>query len=166
MLILRDVLRWRAEEVATLLDTSIASVKSALARARTTLGSRPETLTAPVDRELLDRYVDAFGRYDVDALVALLHEDATLAMPPYDLWLHGREEIRTWLLTRAAECRGSALAPIAVNGSLGFTQHRPTGRRGVFEPFAVTVLESRGRTIAAIHAFIDPALVTRFSSAA
>jgi RNA polymerase sigma-70 factor (ECF subfamily) len=165
ILILRDVLRWQAEEVAALLDTSVASVKSALARARTTLGSARTPVSAPVDQELLDRYLDAFGRYDVDALVDLLHEDATLAMPPHDLWLRGRDELRTWFLTRAGECRGSALVPLAVNGTLGFMQYRPSGPGGTFEPFGVTVLEGERGAITAIHAFLDPALVVRFSSA-
>jgi len=164
VLILRDVLRWRVEEVAALLDTTVASVKSALQRARATLATHPPAPPTPADDQLLGRYLDAFGRYDIDALVRLLREDATLSMPPYDLWLRGRDEIRTWLVGRGRECRDSALTAIAVNGTLGFIQHRRTGP-GTFEPFAVTVLEAIDATVSAIHAFLDPVLVRHIESA-
>jgi len=162
VLILRDVLRWKAEEVATLLGTSVASVKSALQRARATLAAHPTGPAAPVDRALLDRYLDAFGRYDVDALVRLLHEDVTLSMPPYDLWLRGPDQVRAWLAGRGGECAGSLLVPIEVNGTLGFTQHRRTGPGGSPEPFAVTAIEGVGGLVTAVHAFLDPAGVARF----
>jgi RNA polymerase sigma-70 factor (ECF subfamily) len=165
VLILRDVLRWRAEEVAALLDTSVASVKSALARARATLAVQPPPAPAPVDAELLARYLDAFGRYDIEALVGLLREDATLSMPPFDLWLQGRDEIRAWLLGRGQECRDSMLQPIAVNGTLGFTQHRPTGPGGGLEPFAITVLEAVDGAVQSIYAYVDPVLVGWVGSA-
>jgi len=165
VLILRDVLRWKADEVAALLDMSVVSVKSALQRARATLALTPPSPPAPADRELLDRYLDAFGRYDIDALVGLLRDDATLSMPPYDLWLLGVEEIRAWFLGRARECANSVFVPIEVNGTLGFTQHRRSGVGGALEPFAVTVLEAVDGRIAAIHAFLDPAAVARLQSA-
>ena len=164
VLILRDVLRWQADEVAALLDTSVASVKSALQRARATLAARPPGPAAPVDRGLLDRYLDAFGRYDVDELVGLLREDATLSMPPYDLWLQGRDEIRTWLLRTGRECANSVFVPVAVNGTLGFIQHRRSGPGGAPEPFGVTVIEGSGGLVTAVHAFLDPAAVARFES--
>jgi RNA polymerase sigma-70 factor, ECF subfamily len=165
VLILRDVLRWKSDEVATLLDTSAVSVRSALQRARATLAARPPAPAAPADRELLDRYLDAFGRYDVDELVSLLHEDATLSMPPYDLWLRGPDEIRAWLSRpETAECANSVLVPIEVNGTLGFTQYRRSGPGGAPEPFAVTVLEGAGGLVTAVHAFLDPAAVARFES--
>ena len=87
----------------------------------------------PTRREqaLLDRYVDAFERYDIDSLAALLHEDATMSMPPYALWLQGRAEIERWLLGPGAECRGSRLVPEAANGSPAFGQYRPTAGRVV-----------------------------------
>jgi RNA polymerase sigma-70 factor (ECF subfamily) len=165
VLILRDVLRWKADEVAGLLDMSVVSVKSALQRARATLALTPPSPPAPADRELLDRYLDAFGRYDVDALVSLLREDATLSMPPYALWLHGADEIRAWFLGRARECANSVFVPIEVNGTLGFTQHRRTGAGGALEPFAVTVIEAVDGRISAMHAFLDPVAVARFQSA-
>jgi RNA polymerase sigma-70 factor, ECF subfamily len=163
VLILRDVLRWKAEEVAALLDVSVVSVKSSLQRARARLAAHPPRPPAPADRALLDRYLDAFGRFDIDALVHLLREDATLSMPPYDLWLQGRDEVRAFLLGRGAECAGSLLTPIAANGTLGFTQHHRTGPGGALEPFAVTVLEAADGLVTSIHAFLDPATVERFA---
>jgi RNA polymerase sigma-70 factor (ECF subfamily) len=165
VLILRDVLRWKSDEVATLLGTSVVSVKSALQRARATLAAHPPDPAAPVDRALLDRYLDAFGRYDVDELVGLLREDATLSMPPFDLWLRGPDEIRTWLLNTGRECANSVLVPIAANGTLGFIQYRRSGPGGAPEPFSVTVLEGLGGLVTAVHAFLDPAAVARFEAA-
>ena len=162
VLILRDVLRWKADEVAALLGTSGASVKSALQRARATMATHPPGPAAPADGDLLDRYIDAFGRYDVDELVGLLHEDATLSMPPHALWLRGPDEIRAWLLRGGRQCADAVFAPVAANGTLGFTQHRHTGPGGALEPYAVTVLEAAGGRITAVHAFLDPAAVARF----
>ena len=163
VLILRDVLRWKAEEVAALLDVSVVSVKSTLQRARARMAVDPPSPPAPADRALLDRYLDAFGRYDIDELVGLLREDATLSMPPYDLWLRGRDEVRAFMLGRGAECAGSLLTPVEANGTLGFTQHRRTGPGGELEPFAVTLIEATGGFVASIHAFLDPATVERFA---
>ena len=126
VLILREVLRWQATEVAELLDTSVASVNSALQRARAQLADNDLTPDTPVDplddaqRELLDRYVAAFEQYDMDALTSLLQEDATLSMPPFDLWLQGTDEIRTWFLGHGIDCKGSRLLPVNANGSPGF----------------------------------------------
>jgi RNA polymerase sigma-70 factor, ECF subfamily len=135
VLVLRDVLRWRASEVAELLDMSLAAVNSALQRARATLASRDLDVLAlsegsvehPADRELLDRYVDAFERYEIDALTELLHEDAVQSMPPYPLWLRGREEMARWMLGPGVGCRGSRLVPLRVNGVPGFAQYRDGG---------------------------------------
>ena len=118
VLILREVLRWRASEVAELLDTSVASVNSALQRARATLAAQPVADTDVVEpaddrqRDLLERYVAAFEAYDIDALLVLLHEDATQSMPPYDLWLRGHEDIAGWFLGTGIGCRGSRLIPV------------------------------------------------------
>ncbi|HWC26109.1 MAG TPA: sigma-70 family RNA polymerase sigma factor, partial [Solirubrobacteraceae bacterium] len=121
VLILREVLRWQASEVAELLDTSVASVNSTLQRARATLADRGVTDADPTpamgadDRALLERYVEAFEDYDMNALVALLHEEATLSMPPYELWLRGRDDVRAWFLGTGSECRGSRLVPVHAN---------------------------------------------------
>jgi RNA polymerase sigma-70 factor (ECF subfamily) len=163
VLILREVLRWKASEVAELLDTSVPSVNSALQRARATLGQHnlsDAPAPEPLDdgqQSLLDRYVDAFERYDLDSLTALLTEDATLSMPPYDLWLRGHEDIAYWFLGPGAPCRGSRLVPVQANGSLAFGQYRPSGPGGRHEPWALQVLEVSDGRITGINAFLDTA---------
>ncbi|HEX5949791.1 MAG TPA: sigma-70 family RNA polymerase sigma factor, partial [Actinomycetota bacterium] len=159
VLILREVLRWKASEVAELLQTSVASVNSALQRARATLEKVDvgDTDTfRPMDEEqraLLARYVDAFERYDMDSLTALLHEDATWSMPPYDLWLRTHDDIRAWCLGPGIACSGSRLIPTVANGSPAYGQYKP-GPSGL-EPWSLQVLEiSRGR-IAGISFFLD-----------
>jgi RNA polymerase sigma-70 factor (ECF subfamily) len=158
-LLLTDVLGWSAAETAECLGTSVAAVNSALQRARATLASRDVTVSnEPLPEPqsmLLDRYVDAFHRYDVDGLVALLREDATLSMPPYALWLQGPDTIRTWLLGRGAGCRGSRLVATAACGSPAFGQYRPGGPDGACQPWALIVLELSGNRIAAWNAFLD-----------
>ena len=162
VLILREVLRWKASEVAQLLDASVASVNSALQRARSTLASSGVTATdtlQPMDEEqraLLARYVDAFERYDLDGLTALLHEDATQSMPPYELWLRGHAEIRRWLLGAGIGCRGSRLVPTVANGSPAFGQYRPSPGGG-HEPWALQLLEISAGRIIAMTAFLDTA---------
>src|SRR5437763_9736918 len=121
VLILREVLRWHATEVAVLLDTSVASVNSALQRARATLAGRDLTGPTPPQitdeqQALLDRYVDAFERYDIDALVDLLAEDAVQTMPPFELWLRGREQMGEWYLGKGIGCKGGRLVPMWANG--------------------------------------------------
>ena len=147
-LILCEVLRWKASEVAELLETSVASVNSALQRARATLDATDvtETTTKPsvdeADAELLARYVDAFERYDIDALTALIHEDATQSMPPYELWLSGRADIFTWWLGPGIGCRGSRVIPVAAaNGAPAFGQYKPSETGEGYEPWALQVLE-------------------------
>jgi RNA polymerase sigma-70 factor (ECF subfamily) len=156
------VLRWHASEVATLLDTTVASVNSALQRARETLDSKRVSLDAADarpelkegDRELLARYMTAFEQYDMDALTALLREDATWNMPPYDLWLQTHRDIVDWCLGPGVGCRGSRLLPVQVNGSLGFAQYKP-GDEGRLEPWSVQVLELAEGKISGITFFLD-----------
>ena len=158
VLLLREVLRWRAEEVAQLLDTTVASVNSALQRARATMAAvGGEADTEPLDdvhRALLARYVDAFERYDVEGLVALLHEDATQHMPPFEMWLRGRADIGTWMLGPGAECRGSRVLATTANGAPALAQWRPRAGGG-FEPWALHVLEVRDGRVAHISSFLD-----------
>lgn len=162
VLILREVLRWRAAEVADLLDTSVASVNSALQRARATMADRNPADTdvvQPMDtdqRDLLARYLDAFERYDMDSLVHLLHEDATQTMPPFDMWLQGRDEIIDWMVGPGAECRGSRLLPTEANGSPAFAQYR-LAEDGSHRPWALQVLEIADGRIVGLHAFLDTA---------
>ncbi|MGX2995025.1 sigma-70 family RNA polymerase sigma factor [Streptomyces sp. JNUCC 64] len=161
VLILREVLAWRAQEVADLLDTTVASVNSALQRARATLAAADIQDSDPFEpadeeqRELLRRYVEAFEGYDMDKLTALLHEDAVLSMPPYDLWLRGQDEVTGWMLGTGAGCRGSLLLATVANGTPAFAQYRPTETRGRYEPWALQVLEISDGRITAITAFLD-----------
>jgi RNA polymerase sigma-70 factor (ECF subfamily) len=157
-LILREVLRWQASEVAELLDTSLASVNSALQRARATLEQIETSAASPakVDPALLARYVAAFEAYDMDALTALIKEDAIQSMPPYDLWLRGRDDIFTWWLGPGIGCKGSRVVPaLAANGSPAFGQYKPA-EGGGYEPWALQVLEvdADGR-IAELTFFLD-----------
>jgi RNA polymerase sigma-70 factor (ECF subfamily) len=158
VLILREVLRWRALEVAELLETSVASVNSALQRARATLATRDLGASPPDagDAELqalLARYVDAFERFDVSRLVALLHDDAVQSMPPHAMWLRGSEQIGRWLLGPGIGCRGSRLVPTAANGTAAFGQYRADGRGG-HRPWALQVVEISGARISGLHNFL------------
>jgi RNA polymerase sigma-70 factor (ECF subfamily) len=161
VLILREVLRWRASEVAELLETSVASVNSALQRARASLDAKEITPSEPLEpldseqQELLQRYVDAFQRYDMEALTALLHEDAKQTMPPYEMWLQGSDEILRFWTGPGAACRGSVLIPTVANGLPAFGQYRPSGPGGSFEPWALQVLELSGGRIVGFNAFLD-----------
>lgn len=157
VLLLIDVLGFSAAEAAETLDASVASVNSALQRARAGLSDRsldvsPE-LTEP-QKELLDRYVAAFERYDIGALTALLREDATLSMPPYSLWLQGPEAIRNWMLGMGCGCRGSRLTPAAACGSPAFAQYR-VHPEGGHKAWALIVLELTDDRIAAVNSFLD-----------
>jgi RNA polymerase sigma-70 factor (ECF subfamily) len=161
VLILCEVLRWKATEVAELLETSVASVNSALQRARSTLDASDLSAadTSPsvdgADAELLARYVEAFERYDMDALTSLIHEDATQSMPPYDLWLSGRDDIFRWWVGPGAGCRGSRVVPtVAANGSPAFGQYKPSDS-GSYDPWALQVLEVSGGRIVELTFFLD-----------
>lgn len=154
VLILRDVLKWKAAEVVQLLGGTVASVNSALQRARSTLAASDINESSPVAQldedlgDLLARYVDAFQRYDMDSLTELIHEDATQSMPPYEMWLQQRVEILRWWLGPGASCRGSRLIPTKANGSPAFGQYKPSGPGGSYEPWALQVLEvSEGRIV-------------------
>jgi RNA polymerase sigma-70 factor (ECF subfamily) len=161
VLILREVLSWKASEVAELLDTTVASVNSALQRARATLAAGEVTATEPAkpmddeQRALLARYVDAFERYDLDSLTSLLHEDATLSMPPYELWLRGPAEIRRWMLGPGIGCRGSRLLPTMANGCPAYGHYHPGGADGGWEPWALQVIEVADGRITALNSFLD-----------
>lgn len=168
VLILRDVLRWSATDVADLLETSVVSVRSALQRARSTLaasgitGPEARRPAAAMDGELqalLERYVDAIERWDIEALVALLHDDATLAMPPHELWLQGPGAIRQWLQRRHPVLR---TLPTAANGSPAIGVYQANHPDGPFEPFHLQLLEVSAGRITALHAFLDPSLFPLF----
>ncbi|ARE74944.1 sigma-70 family RNA polymerase sigma factor [Streptomyces sp. NPDC059558] len=164
VLILREVLAWKADEVARLLETTTASVNSALQRARATLAGQALRDSEPADpldadqAQLLARYLSAFEAYDISRLTALLHEDAVLSMPPFDLWLQGHEDIAAWHLNQGIGCKGSRLVPTTANGMPAFGQYRPRedGRPG-HTPWALQVLEISDGKIVGLNAFLDTA---------
>jgi RNA polymerase sigma-70 factor, ECF subfamily len=158
-LILCEVLRWQAAEVADLLGTSVAAVNSALQRARATLATLPDTSRPPVvpasQAALLDRYLTAFERYDVSSLVRLLHEDAIQSMPPFAMWIQGAQDIGTWMLQPGpSECRGSRLLPARANGAAAFGQYRPDPDGG-HKAWGLQVIETSGDLISEIYVFLD-----------
>jgi RNA polymerase sigma-70 factor, ECF subfamily len=160
VLILREVLGWSASEVASLLETTVASVNSALQRARATLSEAEPADTDPVrpmdpaQQELLHRYLEAFERYDLEAFVALLHEDVTQTMPPYEMWLRGPDQVRAWMSGPGIGCRGSLLIPTIANGSPAFGQYRPGGD-GSRHPWSLHVLEIRDGVVVGLNYFLD-----------
>ena len=162
VLVLRDVFRWKALEVAELLDTTVASVNSALQRAHATLESTEVDVAEPrlpldeQQRSLLARYVEAFERYDMDSLTSLLAEDAAWSMPPYDLWLQTHDDVRRWCLGPGIGCKGSRLLSIDANGSPAFAHYKPSTTGG-HEPWALQVLEISGDRITGITFFLDTA---------
>ena len=165
VLILREVLHWGASEVAELLDTTVASVNSALQRARATLASRNlsasdayEPLTS-TERRLLERYVVAFERYDLASLTSLLREDATQSMPPYGMWLRGRDDIFTWWFGPGIGCKGSRLLPTeGANGRPAFGQYKPSANGG-YDPWALMVVELSGGLISDLTFFLETARI-------
>ncbi len=162
VLVLSEVLRWRSAEVAELLETSVASVNSALQRARATLeasavGSSTTGLSLDGENaELLERYVAAFEAYDMDALTALIHEDATQSMPPFDLWLSGRDDILAWWVGPGNGCRGSKIVPVeSANGAPAFGQYKPAEDGDGYEPWALQVLQVENGRVVGLTFFLD-----------
>jgi RNA polymerase sigma-70 factor (ECF subfamily) len=166
VLILCEVLRWKASEVAELLDTSVASVNSALQRARASVDAANITAGEPAeslgeaDRAMLARYVEAFEAYDIEKLTSLLHEDATQSMPPFDLWLSGRDDIFEWWFGPGIGCRGSRVVPtMTANGSPAFGQYKPSATGDGYEPWALQVLEVSDGRIVEFTFFLDTGTV-------
>jgi RNA polymerase sigma-70 factor, ECF subfamily len=161
VVILCEVLRWKAAEVAELLETSVASVNSALQRARATLeqtdaGAHGATSLGEEDQELLARYVQAFEAYDMDALTAVVHEDATQSMPPYDLWLRGRDDVFAWWWGPGIGCKGSRVIPAgSASGSPAYGQYKPAEDGKGYEPWALQVVELREGRIVELTFFLD-----------
>jgi RNA polymerase sigma-70 factor, ECF subfamily len=158
-LILCEVLQWQASEAAELLETSVASINSALQRARATLATADIAAPAELDAEaraLLERYVAAFEAYDIDRLTGLIHEDAIQSMPPFDLWLRGRDDIFTWWWGPGIGCKGSKLVPAqqTANGLPAWGQYKPSDEGG-YEPWALQVVEVIGGKIAELTFFLD-----------
>ncbi|GAA4867053.1 sigma-70 family RNA polymerase sigma factor [Pseudonocardia benzenivorans] len=168
VLILREVLAWSAAETAELLDTTVASVNSALQRARATMSSRDLTDDRPdpmneENRALLERYVAAFERFDMEALVGLIAEDAVQVMPPFALWMRGRDHIIAWMDGGPGSgCAGSRLLPFEANGQLAFAAYRPSGPGGLHEPFSIQVLHVEDDRIVGFSHFLDTNLFPLF----
>ena len=157
-LLLTEVLGWSAAEVADCLETSVASVNSALQRARATLGSRNLAPAEPLtdeEQEVVDRYVDAFHKYDVDRLVSLLRDDVNFSMPPYTLWLQGPADVRAWLLGPGSVCRGSKLVPVHACSSPAFAHYHATETPGTYQAWALLVLQLVDGRISEWNAFLD-----------
>src|SRR5436309_3644059 len=157
VLILCEVLKWQASEAAELLETSVASINSALQRARATLATADTAVPAELDdetRALLDRYVAAFEAYDIDRLTDLLHEDAVQSMPPYSLWLQGRDDIFTWWFGPGIGCKGSKLVPVGLaNGMPAWGQFKPAPNGG-YEPLAAIGPDVSGDRIVELTLFL------------
>ncbi|HYG96548.1 MAG TPA: sigma-70 family RNA polymerase sigma factor [Solirubrobacterales bacterium] len=170
VLVLREVLRWSAKEVAEMLETSVASVNSALQRARATLDELAlEDAEAPArpsdedERQLLEQYLEAFAEYDIDRIVALLRYDVVFDMPPLALWLRGPDQVGSFMLGQGAACRGSKLIGLLANGCPGFAVYKPDAEAGDWRPWSVTILEpaaGEGATpaVAGVHNFLQPLL--------
>jgi RNA polymerase sigma-70 factor (ECF subfamily) len=157
-LILCQVLRFQAAEVATILDATVPAVNSALSRARATLATlhadeRPADVRAE-HADLLARYMDAFERYDIHALVGLLREDAIQSMPPYAMWLRGSADIAAWMTGAGRACRGSRVLPTAANGCPAFGQYHADPLGG-HSPFGLHLLEVADGHVSAVHTFLD-----------
>jgi RNA polymerase sigma-70 factor (ECF subfamily) len=167
VLILREVLRWPAADVAQLLETSVPSVNSALQRARATMATHADDASAPLppvkeaERALLAKYVDAFERYDITEFVGLLRDDAIQSMPPYAMWLRGPADVGEWMLGPGAGCRGSRLLPTSANGVPAFGQYR-VDPEGGHAPWGLHVLEISEGRVDTITIFLDPALFPAF----
>jgi RNA polymerase sigma-70 factor, ECF subfamily len=177
VLVLREVLRWSAKEVAELLETSVASVNSALQRARATLDELAlEDADAPArpsdedERRLLEQYLEAFAEYDIDRIVALLRYDVVFDMPPLALWMRGPEQVGRFMLGQGAACRGSKLIAVAANGCPAFAAYKPAPESGAWLPWSLTILEPAAAgdggapAVAGVHNFLQPFLPSLFRS--
>jgi RNA polymerase sigma-70 factor (ECF subfamily) len=166
VLVLREVLRWQASEVAELFDTSVASVNSALQRARATLDgldldtSGPSAAGDAEQQRLLSRYVDAFERYDISELVSLVREDAAFSMPPFPLWVRGPEQIHDFMLGQGSHCKGSRLLETSANGCPAVAIYHPA--EDGYDPWAIVVVETSGDRIVGLHHFLYPELFAEF----
>src|SRR3954467_8149662 len=161
VLILREVLRWQASEVAELLGMTVASVNSALQRARATVDQLDLDASGPAvlqgdEQDLLTKYVDCFERYDIESLVALIADDAEFSMPPFDLWLRGTDDIAKWYVGQGSGCDNSRMIALRANGCAAFAQYKPAAP-GRWEPWALQVIEVSDGKITGLHHFLDSA---------
>ncbi|WP_310830804.1 sigma-70 family RNA polymerase sigma factor [Paenibacillus pedocola] len=169
VLILLDVFRWSAKEVADAMGMTVAAVNSALQRARATIAQsnlRSDEYheeDVQTDQQLVTRYMEAFEQYDIEALIALFHENGSLSMPPFTMWVRGSINLSSFYNITRSHCLGSRLLPVRANGNTpAFAQYVPSGRDGLLSPWSIQVLEIKQDKIAHIHYFIDPDLFARF----
>lgn len=155
VLLLNDVLDFSSAETAAALSLTVASVNSALQRARETMG-KPQSSAdlTPPQESVVREYMDAFERYDIPALTSLLRADVAFSMPPYSLWLQGPASVAGWMQGIGSGCRGSRLLPVAACASPAFAQYRPNPAGG-FRAWGLILLEFSGDRIAAISTFVD-----------
>lgn len=169
VLILKDVFEWSSKKIADTLGMSPAAVNSALQRARETMGRAKlrsdelsKTDTEP-DRELLLRYVDAFEKFDINALVALFHEEGCMSMPPFEMWVRGKEDLLKFFTLTRWHCEGSRFLPITVNGGYpAYAQYVPSDKESIMVPWGIHVIVTRNKKVLHVQNFINPKLFTRF----
>ena len=172
VLLLCDVLGWAAAEAATLLESSTASINSALQRARETLakhypGGRPQAtpLSNPAQQRLLGRYLDAWQRHNVNGFAALLKEDATVTMPPWREWFVGRDAIGSFFGAAWKTCNGLRLVPTGANGQPAFAVYElSSGRDARWAAHSIHVLSLDQETISTITMFVPPTGPNLFQS--
>ncbi|MBS1886534.1 MAG: RNA polymerase subunit sigma-70 [Actinobacteria bacterium] len=176
VLVLREVLRWSAKEVADVLDTSVASVNSALQRARATLeeldlddAEAPARPSTEAESHLLEQYLEAFAEYDIDRIVALLRYDVVFDMPPLPLWIRGPEEVAAFMLGPGAACRGSKVIATSANGFPAFASYKPDPESGAWLPWSLTLLEAEADgasspRVTGVHNFLAPFMPNLFES--
>jgi RNA polymerase sigma-70 factor, ECF subfamily len=175
VLVLREVLRWSAKEVADVLETSVASVNSALQRARATLDEldleddeAPARPSTEDEQRLLDQYLEAFAEYDIDRIVALLRYDVVFDMPPLELWVRGPEEVATFMAGQGAACAGSKVLSLSANGFPAYASYKPDPESGAWLPWSVTILEADATgdapALSGIHNFLAPFMPNLFAS--
>jgi len=168
-LILKDVFEWSSRQIAEALGTTPAAVNSALQRARETMsraGLRSEELCmmeAKPDPELLSRYVRAFEQFDIPALVALLHEEGCMSMPPFPMWVRGKDDLAAFFAATRWHCEGSRFLPVTVNGGYpAFAQYAPSDDPSVLVPWGIHVIVEKDGKILHAQNFINANLFSRF----
>jgi len=169
VLILKDVFEWPARQIAETMDMSPAAVNSALQRARETMervklrSDELSPMREEPDPELLSRYLEAFEAFDVDKLVALFHEEGCMSMPPFPMWVQGKENLHRFFTLTRWHCEGSRFIPVKVNGGYpAFAQYSPSSDGTVLTPWGIHVVELKGGKILHVQNFINAKLFLRF----
>lgn len=169
VLILKDVFEWSSKQIAETLGISPAAVNSALQRARETMdraklhSNEFSMMDVEPDRELLSRYVEAFEQFDINALVALFHEEGRLSMPPFAMWVRGKDDLFKFFALTRWHCEGSRFLPITANGGYpAFAQYVPSGEDSYLVPWGIHIIEIKDKQIYHVQNFINTKLFSRF----